>query len=126
MKIILRKTSLILSLFGLVPSLAIAASQWTECVTIAGVSNYLATNNSIYLSVKPAIPGCSGGSTGILSGLTFAIDQQGVTQSNINGFYAAALAAQLTEKKVMIYFDNSSSDCFGKILSSGGFSGQCN
>ena len=116
------KKALFVGLVGLaLPGLALAA-EWSACQTITGVSNYLAHSNDIRIALSPGAAGCANDSAG---GVGFRVGQNGVTSDSIKAYLATALAAQLSGKRVMIYYDSSTSACFSSIISVGGFAGQC-
>jgi hypothetical protein len=48
-----------------------------------------------------------------------------VTSTTINSFLATALAAFVAGQQVMVYYDNSTSNCWGAIISVGGYGGEC-
>jgi hypothetical protein len=91
------------------------------------VTNYLgynSTNPSISVALSPGIPGCVNDAVG---GVSFALNQlvQGATVDTLKTLLAQLLSAQATGTRVMILYDNSTG-CPAKIVSVGGYSGQCN
>ena len=101
----------------LAPVVSQATMVWSACQTITAVSDYLAYSNSVQLAFSPGIPGCGVGS--------FVVGQGGVTSTNVNSLLATSLAAFTAGKQVMIYYDNSTSNCYSTIVAVGGYSGQC-
>jgi hypothetical protein len=105
------------------PTLAQSTEQWSSCQTITGVSNYLAFNGSVLLTLSPGISGCN--PVGIAGAVLFTQGVDGVTSDNINSFLAGGYSAYLSGHQVAIYYDNSSVSCSGVIISLGGAAGQC-
>jgi hypothetical protein len=110
-----------------IPAASFGADQWSSCQRVTGVTNYLgynSTNPSISVALSPGIPGCVNDAVG---GVSFALNQlvQGATVDTLKTLLAQLLSAQATGTRVMILYDNSTG-CPAKIVSVGGYSGQCN
>jgi hypothetical protein len=105
------------------PAISPAAMVWSNCQTIVAVSDYIAHDSSVLLTLSPGISGCVyGGTTG---GVSLTIGQVSVDSTNINGLLATSLTALSTGRAVMIFYDNGSANCYGQIISVGGIYGQC-
>jgi hypothetical protein len=107
----------------LAPIVSRAANAWSGCETITGVSNYEAINNSVILSLSPGLSGCS--PIGVTGAMGFEAGQNYVTATTIDSFLSTSLAAFVAGQQVMVYYDNSTSNCWGAIISVGGYGGQC-
>jgi hypothetical protein len=107
----------------MVPFASQAAQQWSSCVTLTGVSNYIAISNDnlIILATSPNIAGCA--YNGIQGAIGIAAGQLGVTVTNLNTFLASALTAYSSGHQVQIYYDTTT--CYGGIISNGGYAGNC-
>jgi hypothetical protein len=105
------------------PVIAQSSEQWSSCQTITGVSNYLAYANSVLLTLSPGISGCN--PVGIAGAVLFTAGVDGVTSDNIGSFLASGYAAYLSGHQVAIFYDNSTVNCAGVIISLGGAAGQC-
>jgi hypothetical protein len=107
----------------MLPAVCPAAMVWSSCQTIVAVSNYMAFNSSVLLTLSPGISGCVyGGTTG---GVSLTVGQESVDSTNINGLLAVSVTALSTGRGVMLFYDNSSANCYGQIISIGGITGQC-
>jgi hypothetical protein len=115
------RVMLAVSLMG--PFASQATEQWSNCVTLAGVSNYMALNNDnlLIIATSPAISGCN--YNGIAGAVAIIVGQLGVTSSNINTFLASALTAYSSGHQAQIYYDTTT--CYANIISNGGFQGNC-
>ena len=107
----------------LAPIVAQSTQQWSACQTISGVSNYIAYGSSVLVTLSPGISGCS--PADIPGATVFTVGVNGITTDNINSFLATGLAAYSAGHQVMVYYDNSTTNCQGLIVSVGGPSGQC-
>lgn len=114
-------TGYVASLCVLLPMVSQATPQWSGCVSVIGVSNYIAANASVVLAVSPGIPSCA--ANGIPGAIQFANGYNGVSVTNISSFLASGLASQVSGQQVMVYYD--SSNCTGFVISNGGYAGQC-
>jgi hypothetical protein len=95
---------------------------WSSCQTVTAVTDYMAHSNSVYLILSPGIAGCNSDAPGAA---VLRVGEMGVSADSIKGLTAMSMIAFLSGKRVMIYYDNSSSACFSSIISVGGFSAQC-
>jgi hypothetical protein len=103
-----------------------AAVTWSSCQTVTAVSNYLAYNNSIYLTLSPGISGCTGNSGSSVSAVGFLVGQEGVASTNIQSLLATSLAAMAAGSQVMIFYDTSTApQCYSQIVAVHGFAAQC-
>lgn len=110
----------------LLPLVSQAAITWSACGTITSVSNYLANDNSVYVTLSgSAIPSSCAGIAGVPGSVAFAIGQEGISSTNVNALLATALSAQASGQQVMIAYDNSTSSCFGQDIAVGGYAAQC-
>ena len=96
------------------------ADDWSSCQTITSVVNWTAYTPQIVVNLSPGIPACAPTAAGPI---VFKVGQMGVTDELLKGYLATALAAYLSGKQVMIYYNNS---CAANILAVGGYYGQCN
>src|SRR5262245_49036972 len=101
-----------------------AAIQWTACVTVVGVSNYIPSDNALVLAVSPAVAGCTSTVNGVAGTITFKAGTLSVTSANLNSILASALTAYASGKSLQLLYDNSSG-CFGENIANGGYSGVC-
>lgn len=99
------------------PQLCLA--DWSQCQTITGVTNWTAHTPQIVVNLSPGIPACTPQNGGPV---VFKTGLMGVTDDSLKGYLATALAAYLSGKQVMIWYDNS---CAANVLAVGGYSGQC-
>ena len=106
----------------LVPVVSQASQTWSSCQTVTGVSNYMASDSSILVSLSPGIPGCA--RAGVSGAIGVKVGFLGVDSTNIGGFLATGLTALSTGRGVMIFYDNSSADCYTQIVAVGGYAGQ--
>jgi hypothetical protein len=109
---------LLLPVIFMMPVASQAALVWsTSCQTVISAGNYLPFNNSVVLVLSPGISGCgvAGDSYSV-----FQVGTNGVSTDNINSILATGLAAATSGKQVAIYYDNSTSSCFGQIVAVGG------
>jgi hypothetical protein len=111
----------------LAPTVSQSAMVWSPCEKITAVSNYLAyAYNAVYLTLTPAISGCTGNSGGNASAVGFAVGQEGVNATNVNSLLAAGLAAYSAGHQVKVYYDNSTTpQCYAQIVAVGGYYGEC-
>jgi hypothetical protein len=116
-------TRLMIAVCLMAPTLSRATNVWSGCETITGVSNYTAVNDSVILALSPGLSGCS--PIGVTGAMGFEAGQNYVTSTTINSFLATALAAFVAGQQVMVYYDNSTSNCWGAIISVGGYGGEC-
>lgn len=110
----------------LAPTVSQAALVWSNCEKITAVSDYLAyaSYDAIYITVSPAISGCTG--NGPASAVTFAVNQEGVTATNVNSILAIALAAYTSGHQVRVFYDNATTpQCYSQIVGVGGYYGEC-
>ena len=77
---------------------------WSGCVSVIGTNNFLANSSIIVLATNPPIPNCN--SNGIPGGVRYVVGLNGVTADNVKTLLSTALAAQLSNKKIMVYYDN--------------------
>jgi hypothetical protein len=120
----MKKLLMTMGLLGLLGALAIpvkasAAQQWSGCMTITGVSNYIAYSGNVSVYFSANLPGVAPGG----AGYSFVSGQNGVTSANIQSFLATAMAAMLSGTQVTVYFDNTTGDLI--VMSLGGYTGQC-
>jgi hypothetical protein len=102
---------------------ASAAPVWSSCQTITAVSNYLAYNNSIYLTLSPGISGCTGNGS---PSVGFVVGQLGVTSDNIKSLLASALTALTSGSQVTVFYDDSTTpQCNSQIVAIKGYAAQC-
>ena len=102
----------------LAPTVSQAALVWSNCEKITAVSDYLAyaSYDAIYITVSPAISGCTG--NGPASAVTFAV--------NVNSILAIALAAYTSGHQVRVFYDNATTpQCYSQIVGVGGYYGEC-
>jgi len=102
-------------------SFAHAALVQSGCVNVTAVVNDSA-QSGVTLALSPAIPGCTPNTT---PGVEFSVGVNGVTAAILNSYLASGLAAYATGQRVMVIYDNSSSNCYGLVIASGGFHGEC-
>jgi hypothetical protein len=103
------------------PALSGAESIWSSCQTVTAVTNFTAHSNTVVLALSPGIASCNDGT----GKAVFQVGEMGVTADSLKGYLATALSAYLAGKRVMIYYENSTSSCFSSVLSVGGYAGQC-
>lgn len=109
------------------PTICFGAGQWSGCQTVIGVSNYLGhntTNPSIGVALSPGIPGCTADAPG---GTVFALQNlaAGATVDTLKSLLASLTAAQVSGTQVMVFYDSAIAGCPSRIVSVGGYSGQC-
>ena len=97
-----------------------AALVESGCVSVVGVVN--GGSGAVILALSPAISGCTPNTT---PGVEFGVGVNGVTATNLNSFLASGLTAFTTGQKVMVLYDNSTSNCYGMEIANGGFHGEC-
>lgn len=123
MKISLRVLSLACALC---PVLGQANMVWSSCQTVTAVSNYIAYNDGIYLTLSPGISGCAANSGNSTSAVGFVVGQLNVTDANISSLLATSLTAVAAGTQVMIYYDSASvPQCNAQIVAIHGFADQC-
>jgi hypothetical protein len=122
MKTLFMKLALLLLLPAsmLIPVEARAAEVWSGCMTITGVSDYIAYDGQVFVYFATPLPGVAQ----VGAGYAWVTGQNGVTSDNISGFLATALAAKLSNTPVMVFYDNTTGYLI--IMSVGGYAGQCN
>jgi hypothetical protein len=103
--------------FLLIPQICRATSVSSECLTISGIENNIASGNDhIVYFASQGISGCGTEGT---SFSIFMIGIDGVTNTNINSILAIALSAYATGHQVSVQYDNSSVSCFGEVIDVG-------
>ena len=102
-------------------SIAQAALVDSGCVTVTAVVNIQA-QGAVLLALSPAIPGCTPNTT---PGIEFAVGNNGITAATLNSYLASGLSAFATGQRVMVIYDDSTSNCFGLVIANGGFHGEC-
>jgi hypothetical protein len=108
-----------------IPAVSQATDAWTsssnggQCQSVIGITNDLADNNAIYITLSPGITACSL-STGSVG---FVVGANGVTSGNINSLLATAMFAMATGQQVMVYFNTTG--CTGQVIAVGGYQKQC-
>lgn len=115
------KVTGLMLVWACIPMISQAAMTWSGCVTVTGVSNYIANNNMVILALSPDLPACV--PNGISGATFFVAGTYGVTSSNVSSFLASGLLAYSTGMPVMVYYDTAS--CAGALVSNGGYAGQC-
>lgn len=105
----------------MVSATAQAALVQSGCVTVTAVVN-IEAQSAVLLALSPAIPGCTPNTT---PGIEFAVGTNGVTATNLNSYLASGLSAFATGQRVMVIYDDSTSNCFGLTVANGGFHGEC-
>jgi hypothetical protein len=98
-----------------------AALVESGCVTVTAVVNDQA-QSAVLLALSPAIPGCTPNTT---PGIEFAVGVNGVTAGSLNSYLASGLSALATGQRVMVIYDDSTSNCYGLVIATGGFHGEC-
>jgi hypothetical protein len=101
-----------------------AANSWTACVTITGITNYIAYDDAVILTVSPTIPG-SCVAQGIGNAVQFSAGNNGVTAANITALLASALAAYTSSTQVQLLYDPSTTNCYGTAIATNGYAGSC-
>jgi hypothetical protein len=91
------------------------------CVTVTAVVNIQA-QGAVILALSPAIPGCTPNTT---PGIEFAVGMNSVTAASLNSYLASGLSALTTGQRVMVIYDDSTSNCFGISIANAGFHGEC-
>ena len=114
-------TKLLLATLMMASATAQATIVVSGCVTVTAVVNE-EYGNAIILAVSPAISGCTPNTT---PGVEFAVGVNGVTATNLNSYLASGLTAFTSGTRVMVEYDNSTSNCYGMAVASGGFHGEC-
>jgi hypothetical protein len=110
----------------LFPVVSQAAITWSTCGTVTSVSNYIANDNSFYVTLSgSAIPSSCTAISSVPGSVGFVVGSDGVTSTNQTALLASALSAMATGQQVMIAYDNSTSSCNGQVISIGGYSAQC-
>jgi len=102
-------------------SIAQAAQVQSACVTVTAVVNVQA-QGAVILALSPAIPGCTPNTT---PGVEFAVGMNSVTAASLNSYLASGLSALTTGQRVMVIYDDGSSNCFGISFANAGFHGEC-
>lgn len=100
-----------------------ATQQWTNCVNVIGISNYMVYNQFI-LALSPGIPGCTSTVNGVSGAITFQAGTNSVTSESMNALLASSLTAYTSGKSMQIYYDNAAG-CFGQLIANGGYAGGC-
>lgn len=109
---------------GVIAPMTSWASTWSSCQTITSLTDYTAYNSSFYLNLSPGIAGCSADTSG---GALYRVGIAGVTADSYKSLVASTMAAFLTGRQVMLYYDSSQPPaCFVSIVSLGGYANQCN
>jgi hypothetical protein len=98
-----------------------AALVESGCLTVTAAVNEQ-TQSAVLLALSPAIPGCTPNTT---PGVEFAVGVNGVTAANLNSYLASGLSALATGQRVMVIYDDSTSNCYGLVVANGGFHGEC-
>ena len=112
---------LVTAFFGPITSWGAA---WSSCQTITSVVEQTAFNNSFYVNLAPGVSGCAADTSGEV---LYRIGMAGVTTDTYRGLIASTLAAFLTGKQVMVFYDASQAPtCFASIIAIGGYANQCN
>jgi hypothetical protein len=102
-------------------SIAQAALVQSGCLTVTAVVNNQA-QGAVLLALSPAIPGCTPNTT---PGVEFAVGVNGITAATLNSYLASGLSAFSTGQRVMVIYDDSTSNCYGLVVANGGFHGEC-
>jgi hypothetical protein len=105
----------------LVSAAAQATIVESACLTVTAVVNEM-PGNAVALALSPAIPGCTPNTT---PGVEFSVGVNGVTAANLNSILASGLAAMAIGQRVMVLYDDSTSNCYGLFIANGGFHGEC-
>lgn len=97
----------------LMPAMAQATMVWSGCQTITAVSEEPADPQgaSILLDMSPGISGCF--AQGVAGAINFTA-AQGIASADLNGLLATSLSAFTVGKRVMVYYDNSTANCYGQ------------
>jgi hypothetical protein len=98
-----------------------AALVSSGCVAVTAVVN-AEYGNALMLALSPAIPGCTPNTT---PGVEFAVGVNGITAATLNSYLASGLSALATGQRVMVLYDDSTSNCYGMAIANGGFHGEC-
>jgi hypothetical protein len=114
--------SLMIACCFLTPAMAQAAGIWSSCQTITAITDE-PNLSSVLVTLSPGITGCS--PQGVTGAITFAAAQDGIVSSDLNGLLATSLSAFTLGKRVLIAYDNSTSNCYSHAVSIGGYAGQC-
>jgi hypothetical protein len=105
----------------LISATAQAALVQSGCVTVTAVVNS-ESQSAVLLALSPAIPGCTPNTT---PGVEFSVGMNGITAATLNSYLASGLSAFATGQRVMVIYDDSTSNCFGLVIANGGFHGEC-
>lgn len=109
----------------LTPTVSQAALTWSPCETVTAVADYLAYSNNVWITVTPAISGCTVNANGT-GWISFAENQEGVTNTTISSILAVALSAYSSGHQVAIYYDTATAPtCYSAIIAVGGYYGEC-
>jgi len=118
-------TRMLVAVAFMVPALS-QAWTWSSCQTVTAVTNYLAYDNGIFVSLSPGISGCTGDYQAPYSSVGFVVGQEGVTSTNINALLATSLTAMASGHQVMVAYDATTAPtCYAQVIAVGGFAGQC-
>ena len=101
----------------------VSQAAWSGCQKVTAVTNYLAYNSSVFLTLSPGISGCSFAS--VTGAIGFTIGQMNVTSGNINTLLASGMTALTLGRGVMIYYDSSTANCYSEMIAIGGYDGSC-
>jgi hypothetical protein len=105
----------------LASSVAQAALVQSGCLTVTAVVNDQA-QGAVTLALSPAMPGCTPNTT---PGVEFDVGVNGITAATLNSYLASGLSAFTTGQRVMVIYDDSTSNCYGLVVANGGFHGEC-
>jgi|SRR5579859_2693492 len=95
-----------------------AAVVWSSCQSITAVTNE-PVSSTILLTLSPGIAGCS--AQGVTGAVGFVVGQAGLSATNMSSLLATSLSAVSLGRKVLIGYDNSSSNCYSSSISIGGY-----
>jgi hypothetical protein len=98
-----------------------AAIVESACLTVTAVVNE-EYGNAVVVALSPAIPGCTPNTT---PGVQFVVGVNGITAATLNSYLASGFYALATGQRVMVTYDDSTSNCYGMAIANGGFHGEC-
>lgn len=100
------------------------ATTWSSCQTITAVTNYIPWSNQVSLVLSPGVAPatCASDAPGVVN---FRVGEKNVTADSLKSILATALSAHIAGKRIMVFYDPSTSACFASVLSIGGFAAQC-
>ena len=113
----------VIILFGFSTTLQ-AAWQWTTCQNVIGISDYRAHDSTIMVTLPLELSGCPSNATGT-SYIRFKDGTAGITNDIQKSVIAIGSSAHVSGNKVMIYYEDTGGWCNGRIISLGGYAGQC-